>query len=304
MARRFCTLDVFTDTAYAGNPLAVVLDSEGLDDAAMQAIAREFALSETVFVLPAEMPAHTAKLRIFTPTREIPFAGHPTVGTAVLLAARKFASAERAKDAIVVFEEGIGLVRVGVRLRPDGAGFAEFDAVKLPQEAGEAAPDDRLAAALGLAPNEIGFENHRPSRYSAGNPFTFVPVRGLSAIGRCAVVSQHWSEAFGGDGIAAAFVYCRETVHTHASLHARMFAPLLLANPEDPATGSAAAALPGVIRRFDEPPDGLHKCLIEQGYEMGRESNIQLEFEIAGGELRAVRIGGHAVPVMRGELEA
>jgi trans-2,3-dihydro-3-hydroxyanthranilate isomerase len=193
-------------------------------------------------------------------------------------------------------------VRVGVRLRPGEAGFAEFDAVKLPQEAGAPAPEDRLAAALGLAPNEIGFENHRPTRYTAGLPFTFVPIRDLQAIGGCAVVAQHWRQAFGADGVGMAFAYCRECVHTHASFHARMFAPMVLSSPEDPATGSAAVALAGAIQRFDEPPDGSHSCLIEQGYEMGRPSTIHLEFEIAGGNLRAVRIGGHAVPISTGEL--
>lgn len=303
MPRAYCILDVFTEEPLVGNPLAVVLDAAGLTGDTMQALAREFGLSETVFVLPPDNAAHSARIRIFTPQAEIPFAGHPTVGTAVLLAQRKFGATGRPEDAIIVLEEGIGPVRVGVRLRPGRPGFAEFDAVSLPQELGPTPPVDRLAAALGLAPNEIGFENHRPTRFSAGMPFTFVPVRGLSAIAGCTVVAQHWREAFGADAPAAAFAYCRECVHTHSSFHARMFAPLMLANPEDPATGSAAAALAGVIKRFDDPPDGSHICLIEQGYEMGRPSAIHLEFEVAGGELRAVRIGGHAVLVMQGSIE-
>lgn len=302
MGRAFRTLDVFTDKAFAGNPLAVVLDAEGLTTEAMQAIAREFALSETVFVLPAEKPAHTAKARIFTPTTEIPFAGHPTVGTAVLLASEKFGPLEREEDAIIVLEEGIGPVRIGVKLRPGEAGFAEFDAVGLPKEDGEPAPDDRLAAALGLAPNEIGFENHKPTRFSPGLPYTFVPVQGLEAMDRASVVARHWPEGFGSDGYGMAFIYCRETVHTDSWFHARMFAPMMLASPEDPATGSAAVALAGVIHRFDRPPDGLHSGVIEQGYEMGRPSSISLEVEIDGGKLRRVRIGGQAVEVTRGEL--
>ena len=303
MGRAFCTLDVFTADPLSGNPLAVVLDCDGLSTEDMQAVAREFALSETVFVLPPEKAGHSAKVRIFTPTTEIPFAGHPTVGTAILLASRRQHGNGRPEDAIVVLETGIGPVRAGVRLSPGEAGFAEFDVVKLPEEAGTPSHDDRLAAALGLAPNEIGFENHHASRYTAGNPFTFVPVQGLESIGRCSVVAQHWREAFAKDALAMAFVYCRETVHTHASFHARMFAPLVLPGAEDPATGSAAAAFAAVVHRFDGPPDGLHSCLIEQGYEMGRPSAIHLEFEIAGGGLRAVRIGGHAVLVSQGELD-
>ena len=303
MGRVFYTLDVFTATPYAGNPLAVVTDTEGLDTERMQAIAREFNLSETVFVLPAENPAHTAKVRIFTPQAELPFAGHPTVGTAVLLATQKYAVGERPDDALVVLEEGVGPVRVGVRFETDAPTFAEFDVIKLPEPDGPAAPADRLAAALGLAPNEIGFENHKSVRFSAGVPFTFVPVRDLDAIGRAAVMSQHWGEAFSGDGHGAAFVYCRDTVHRNAAFHARMFAPEMIAG-EDPATGAAAAAFPAVIRQFDTPPDGVHTAHLEQGYEMNRPSDIYLEFEVAAGNLRAIRVGGQAVQVMKGEIEA
>ncbi len=301
MGLPFHTLDVFTDTPLGGNPLAVVLDAEGLDKARMQAIAREFNLSETVFVLPAEAPAHTARLRIFTPKGELPFAGHPTVGTAVLLAELNGADAGARRDAIIVLEEEVGPVRVGVRMRPGEAPFAAFDVPKLPRDGGAPAPEDQIAAALGLAPSEIGFENHVPSRFTAGIAFTFVPVRDLETIGRARIVAQHWAAGFRGDSLGAAYLYCRQTVHTHSHFHARMFAPGL-GLPEDPATGAAAAAFAGVLHRFDAPTSGAHSCLIEQGYEMSRPSSITLEVEIAGGEMRNVRIGGHAVHVMKGEL--
>ena len=303
MQLTFHKLDVFTSTPYAGNPLAVVLDAQELDGERMQQIAREFNLSETIFVLPPENPVHTAKVRIFTRFEELPFAGHPTVGAAILLAQQKFGEVDREEDAIIVLEEGIGAVRVGVRLRPRVAAFAEFDAARVPKQVGDPAPTDRLAAALGLAPNEIGFENHRPTRYSAGLPFTFVPVRGLDAIGQIEIRMQHWQEAFGDDGPKAAFAYCRQTVHRRSAFHARTFVPSLL-GAEDAATGSAAAAFAGVIARFDDPRDGVHNGLIEQGYEMGRPAEISLELELEAGELHAVRIGGHAVPVMQGRLEA
>ena len=299
----FHKLDVFTSTPYAGNPLAVVLDAQELDGKRMQQIASEFNLSETIFVLPPENPVHTAKVRIFTRFEELPFAGHPTVGAAILLAQQKFGEAEREEDAIVVLEEGIGAVRVGVRLRPNEAAFAEFDAAKVPKQVGDPAPTDRLAAALGLAPNEIGFENHKPTRYSAGLAFTFVPVQGLEAMEQIEVKMQHWQEAFGDDGPKAAFVYCRQTVHRRSTFHARTFVPSLL-GAEDAATGSAAAAFAGVIARFDDPRDGIHNGLIEQGYEMGRPAEISLELELEAGKLHAVRIGGHAVQVMQGRLEA
>jgi len=301
MSWTYHILDVFTDTAYEGNPLAVVLQADGLSGPAMQAIAREFNLSETVFVLAPENPAHSAKVRIFTPAEELPFAGHPTVGTAVLLASLKRTSPEGGEEAIILLEEGIGSVRVGVRMRPGEAAFAEFDVVKLPEEAGRPAPVDRLAAALSLAPNDIGFENHRPTRYSAGLPFTFVPVRDLEVIARTVVVGEHWGDAFGGDDQPAAYIYCRETMRRRAALHARMYAPGLVPT-EDPATGSAAAAMAAVICRFDRPTDGIHSHIIEQGYEMGRPSTLRLELEMQGGKLKTVRIGGSAVTVMTGAI--
>lgn len=302
MAREFHTLDVFTDTAFAGNPLAVFPDGTGLSDEEMQRIAREFNLSETVFVLPPDLSSHTAKLRIFTPGRELPFAGHPTVGTAILLALQKFAGQGDDQDAIFVLEEGVGPVRVAVRLKKGETAFAEFDVPVLPEEGGSVAPNDRLAPALGLAPNEIGFENHVPTVFSAGVPFTFVPVRNLEVIGRAMPVVQYWDDAFGGSDAPHAFLYCRETIHNDAIFHARMFAPLMGIN-EDPATGAAASAFAGVITRFDDPPDGSHTGYVEQGYEMGRPSDIYLDLEIDSGALKKVRIGGQAVPITEGVLK-
>jgi len=292
-------LNVFTEERFGGNPLAVVLDADGLDAARMQRIAREFNLSETVFVLKPEQPTHTARVRIFTPASEIPFAGHPTVGTAALLAALKAPEPAGHGDALIVLEEAVGIVRVGVRLRPGTAPHAEFDAPKLPAVAGTLPPADRLAAALGLIPSEIGFENHRPTKYGAGNTFAFVPVASLDAIGKARVAAPHWDGALQGQG---AFLYCRQTVHTMSSFHARLFAPDF-GIPEDPATGSAAAAFAGVVHRFDALPDGTHRRIIEQGYEMGRPSTIALTVEVEQGKLATVRIGGHAVRVAEGRLE-
>jgi trans-2,3-dihydro-3-hydroxyanthranilate isomerase len=302
MQLAYHVLNVFTEERFGGNPLAVVLEADGLDAARMQKIAREFNLSETVFVLKPEHAAHTARARIFTPASEIPFAGHPTVGTGALLAALKAPEPAGRGDALIVLEEAIGIVRVGVRLRPGTAPHAEFDAPKLPAEAGTLAPADRLAAALGLIPSEIGFENHRPTKYGAGNLFAFVPVASLDAIGKARVASPHWDASLQGQGLVGAFLYCRKAVHTTSSFHARMFAPDF-GVPEDPATGSAAAAFAGVVHRFDALPDGTHKRIIEQGYEMGRPSTIALTIEVAHGRLATVRIGGHAVRVAEGRIE-
>jgi trans-2,3-dihydro-3-hydroxyanthranilate isomerase len=295
-------LDVFTDQRFGGNPLAVVIAADGLDTRRMQTIAREFNLSETVFVLKAENSAHTARVRIFTPAAELPFAGHPTVGTAALLAELRGSAEAGNGEALVVLEETIGIVRVGVRLRAGSAPFAEFDAPRTPAEVGPPPSLDRLAAALGLIPAEIGFENHRPAKFGAGNTFVFVPVASLEAIAKAQAASQHWASAFKDGPPTGMFLYCRQTVHTTSAFHARMFAQHM-GIIEDPATGSAAAAFAGVIHRFDELPDGLHKRAIEQGYEMGRPSHIALSLEVEGGKLGTVRIGGHAVRVADGQIE-
>ncbi|MEZ5844609.1 MAG: PhzF family phenazine biosynthesis protein [Hyphomicrobiaceae bacterium] len=300
MQLAFHTLDVFTDTRFGGNPLAVVLGADDLTQNQMQAVAREFNLSETVFVLKPFNPAHSARVRIFTPAVELPFAGHPTVGTAILLAELKSSGDDDGDaNAIVVLEEQIGVVRVGVRFRKGRAPFAEFDVPKLPEDIGGAASGERIAAALGLIPSEIGFANHRPTRFSAGVPYTFVPIASLDAMAKARVNPASWQAAFGEQ--TAAYLYTSATTHASAHLHARMFMPGG-GIAEDPATGSAAAALAGVVHRFDQPPEGSHRRMIEQGFEMGRPSHISLTLEVRATKLAGVRIGGHAVRVTEGTV--
>lgn len=301
MRFEFHTLDVFTTTRFGGNPLAVVLDADELDDARMQVIAGEFNLSETVFVKSPANAAHSAAVRIFTPKGEVPFAGHPTVGTAILLSELRSGPAETEQDAIVTLEQQAGVVRVGIRLKPGEAGFAEFDAPKLPQDAGALPPVDALAAGLGLIPNEIGFENHRPRCFAAGPAFAMIPVPTLEAIGKAHVCYPHWTAAFDEQGIVGAYLYTRQCEHTTSAFHTRMFAPEM-GIAEDPATGSAAVCLAGAMHHFDESPDGTHRRAIEQGYEMGRPSQIIMTNVVRGGALEAVRIGGQAVRVSTGHI--
>jgi trans-2,3-dihydro-3-hydroxyanthranilate isomerase len=301
MQLKFYTLDVFTMERFAGNPLAVVMGADGLDTAAMQTITREFNLSETVFVQKADNAAHSAKIRIFTPASELPFAGHPTVGTAALLAQLRMPDVRGEQDAIVVLEEKIGTVRVGVKLRGGQPPHAEFDAPKLPENLGKALDPELLAEAMGIQPSEIGFANHRPSRFTAGVPYNFLPVASLAVIARAEVQSQRWAEAFGSPKAGNMALYCRETIHNTASFHARVFFPGA-GLTEDPATGSAAAAFAGVVHHFDGLRDGSHKRIIEQGYEMGRPSQIELGMEVQGASLTTVRIGGAAVRVSQGEI--
>lgn len=298
--RRYAILDVFTDRALAGNPLAVVLDSEGLDAARMQAIASEFNLSETVFVFPPSRPGTSARVRIFTPARELPFAGHPTIGTAVLLATDRLDGVTRETDAVVVLEEDIGIVRCGCVIAPGKAGKAVFDLPKLPEEKPFHGDIGLAASALGLDRSDIGFENHVPSVFGVGNAFVFVPVNGLGAIQRIKLSPAHWAGAF-GNPTASIFVYTRDCVHQDGDFHARMFAPEL-GIAEDPATGSAVASFSAVVMRFDGGSEGDRRLVVEQGYEMGRPSRLELEISVQKGRLSGARIGGHAVIVGRGDL--
>jgi trans-2,3-dihydro-3-hydroxyanthranilate isomerase len=291
MRRRFATLDVFTDRRFAGNPLAVVLEPEGLDADAMQAIAREFNHPETVFVFAPADPAHRARLRIFTPARELPFAGHPTVGTAVLLGVRDRAAA----GSELVLEEGLGAVRCTLESVSGTGGWARFAIPQLPREVGPPADTAAIAAALSLSPSDI---DGPPARGSAGIPFTFVPVGGLAAMARCRPDPAQFDAAF-PDG--AVYVFCSETAEAGHQFHARMFAPSMGIR-EDPATGSAAAAFAGLVA--SRWGDGNHTIAIEQGYEMGRPSLIRVAAVVSGGRLRSASIGGDAVLVTEGTIEA
>jgi trans-2,3-dihydro-3-hydroxyanthranilate isomerase len=299
MRRRFFTLDVFTKRPLAGNPLAVVLDAQGLSDTAMQAIAAEFNLSETVFVLPPADPHQRAALRIFTPARELPFAGHPTVGTAVLLGLLDHGHGH----GIAAFglEEKVGLVTCVVEVAGEGHGEATFTLPRLPERIGDAADLDAIAQAIGVAPAAIGFDGHVPALFSAGVGFTFVPLKTRADVTKASVNRQAWREAIGPADHANAFVYCRQAAEDGHHWHARMFAPDLGVG-EDPATGAAVAAFAGAVMAFEKPDDGDHLVIVEQGYAMGRPSQIALGLTVANGVLTRATIGGSAVVVSEGAL--
>jgi trans-2,3-dihydro-3-hydroxyanthranilate isomerase len=300
MQLTFHTLDVFTEQRFGGNPLAVVHDADALSSEQMQQIAGEFNLSETVFLLKAENPAHSARVRIFTPQKELPFAGHPTVGAAALLAELRTQELNGERDALIVLEQSIGTVRVGVRMRSGAAAFAEFDAPKLPAEAGALPAPELLAAGLGLSPNEIGFENHKPLCYAAGSTFAFVPISTLDAIKRARINGAHWTRAFEEQGVIGAYIYTRQCEHTTSAFHVRMFAPSV-GVAEDPATGSAAGPLACHLCRHGLVPWG-HEIEIEQGVEIGRPSTLYGRAEGGDGRIEGVEVGGRAVVVARGEF--
>ncbi|WP_112662524.1 PhzF family phenazine biosynthesis protein [Microvirga flavescens] len=293
------TLDVFTDTQLAGNPLAVVLDAEGLDDGRMQAIAREFNLSETVFVFRPQDPRQRADIRIFTPARELPFAGHPTVGTAVLLAVLD----RKGEAGALAFglKEKVGIVPCVAEVETSRKGYARFRLPRLPAVWGDGKEASQCAWALGLDPAEIGFDRHVPSRHSAGVAYDLIPVSSLDALARARPQGEAFDKVFGDSDHPAAYVYTRAATATGLAFRARMFGPGMGIG-EDPATGSAAAAFAGALMQCEPLGDGEHNVLIEQGFEMGRPSQIALQLTIEKGALVSAEIGGGAVVVSRGEL--
>ncbi len=299
MKRPYYLLDVFTQTPLAGNPLAVVLDSTGLNDERMQKIAREFNLSETVFVFDPIDPVNTARLRIFTTVKELPFAGHPTVGTSALLAELRAPEFLKSRDVGVVLEEKIGIVSCTVR-RPQGsATLAHFDLPKLPEPIGPPPAKAKIASALGLSEADLGFGCHEPAIYSAGLPTTLVPLKSFATIAQAHPDLSIFGEAFGE---TAAYLYTSDTADKENDLHARMFGPSLGVF-EDPATGASAAALAGALIAFEKPDDGDHTIRIEQGFEMGRPSLIVLGLNVKDKELQSASIGGPVVIIGQGTID-
>ncbi|MBA3341416.1 MAG: PhzF family phenazine biosynthesis protein [Gemmatimonadaceae bacterium] len=309
MTRNYHTADVFTSTAFGGNQLAVLPDGAGLSDAEMLAIAREFNFPETVFVLPPENSAHTRRLRIFTPGGELPFAGHPTVGTAFVLAHVGEVELTGAETRIV-FEEGVGPVPVLIRAENGVPVFAELTAAKLPERGIDTYDADTVAAVLSLAPADIRTDGgFAIEGVSCGVPFLFVPVRDLDALGRARVKLDLWEEALKNSWAPEIYLFVEDAASATRNgvatgdgvIRARMFAPKL-GIAEDPATGGAAAAFAGYLTWRATKRDGTLKWTINQGVEMGRPSRLEVEADVEGGEVREVRVGGASVLVSSGVL--
>lgn len=295
MQLRYFILDVFSDRMFGGNPLAVVFDGEQLDDRRMQSIAAEFNLSETVFVLPPSTPQATRGVRIFTPRAELPFAGHPTVGTAFLLASQgecDLASAEP----VIVLEEGIG--NVAVRVFHEGVRVlsTQLSVPRMPEQI--AVPSVDMAALLSLDRADL-HDTVRPQVWSCGIPFLYVPVRDIAAAGRARLRMDLWERQLQHEAACNVYVLAFEAGLADAQLHARMFAPAL-GVAEDPATGAAAAALAGLLAAAF--PRRQTDWLIEQGVEMGRTSRISLRYRLGGGGLSEVLVGGPSVLVAEGVI--
>ncbi len=296
MPRRYVILDVFTERPLGGNPLAVVLDAQGLDDAAMQHITREFNLSETVFVLPPRDTNHRARLRIFTCAHELPFAGHPTVGAAVALALET-----RLSSGTMLLEETVGTLRCEVATQGQASrkGNATFIVPRQSVLEEVEVSRQQCADALSLSLADIGFDAHRPVVASAGVPFLFVPVANLTALARARMDEVAFIRSLGAFG-EAMYLYTIDD-EGDADFRSRMFSPGL-GIVEDPATGAAAAAFPAVLMDAEARVDAKHRVRIDQGFEMGRPSRINLGFTVKGGVVTEATIGGAAVVIAEGVL--
>lgn len=302
MKLQFHTLDVFTSTKFCGNPLAVVLGADRLSTEQMQTITKEFNLSETTFVMQPENPAHTAKVRIFYPGGEMPFAGHPTLGTAALLAELKNKPGCSFETKITL-ELQAGLTPVTITRIADRI-HGIFTAPVIPSHVEGALPTEKQAAqALGLSESDIGFDEHRLANIIGGPRFFYIPVNSMAALARAKVHEPHWTEMLTPLGhMHAGYIYTRGGHHKNTQFRARMFDPSG-GIPEDPATGSATALLAAQLLSAEKLKDGTHRWQLEQGYEMGRPSDLRLEADVKEGKLAAVRVGGSAVRVMSGEFE-
>ena len=301
MKYHFHTCDVFTDSVFGGNPLAVFPDGRGLDDGQMQRIAREFNLSETVFVLPPGDAAHTRRLRIFTPVGEVPFAGHPTVGTAHVLAAIGEVALS-GEETRIVFEEGVGPVPVTIRAEGGAPVFAQLTAAQPPEVGPPPPADDVIAAALGLEAADLGAGDMAVQVVSCGMPFLFVPLQEVAALGRIVVDTGRWHAAFADYVSSLLFVFAMGGERPGSDISARMFAPLW-GIPEDPATGAAATALGGYLALRDPRGDARLAWTVEQGFAMGRPSIIEVEADKRDGQVVEIRVGGASVMVSEGDFD-
>jgi trans-2,3-dihydro-3-hydroxyanthranilate isomerase len=296
MQRRYVTVDVFTDRAFGGNPLAVVLDASGLSTDQMQAIATEFNYSETTFVLPPREAGHDAEVRIFTVTAEIPFAGHPNVGTAFVLASRAGRAPERLK-----LEEKAGLVQVEILQQEGRVTGAELTAPQ-PLKRTTEFSREKVAACISLSAGDIKTDHHAPHIVSVGMPFLVMELASREALRKAKPDAAAFADALPCDGAFAIYFYTRDVPANEAplDLQARMFFPGTSGLIEDPATGSATVAIAALLADLDPTKDGELKLRIGQGFDMGRPSVLLTRAVKKSGKIISAHVGGGCVVMMEG----
>ena len=297
---KFYTADVFTEQIFGGNQLAVFPDARGLDTDLMQKIAKEFNLSETAFVFPPEKSSNTKKLRIFTPATELPFAGHPTVGTAYVLASIGVIPLEDAQTEII-FEEGVGLVPVSIYAEAGKPISAYLTAAKLPEFGDNPISYDIIAQTISLQERDLLLGEWSPQPASCGVPFLFIPVRDRDALARASLNREYWHKNLKSSWAPDVYLFCLDPEREGSDIRSRMFAPSM-GIEEDPATGAAASALAGYLGVRNSTTDGIVKWQVEQGFEMGRPSILQVEAEKVNGNIVKVRVGGRSIMVSEGVI--
>jgi trans-2,3-dihydro-3-hydroxyanthranilate isomerase len=297
-SHRFVTLDVFTSTAFGGNQLAVFPDAGGIPEDALIHVTREFNFSEVTFCYPPSNPANTRRVRIFTPGKEVPFAGHPTVGTAIALHVLGESGASPGAEAKLVLEEGVGPVPVTVRTG-SGAPFAQFAVAKLPEIGPPPPSRGVLAGLLSIDAEDIQAAPMAPQNVSCGLPFLMVPLRSVDAVSRARVRIDAFEATLKESWAPEIFVFAKDPAGGDTHMHARMFAPGINI-AEDPATGSANACLAGYLAARAPRADGALAWTVDQGVEMGRPSRIEIEADKSAGVITAIRVGGNAVMVSAG----
>lgn len=296
---RYHTVDVFTSRPFAGNPLAVFPDARGLNGEQMQMLAREFNYSESAFVLPGEASDADFRVRIFTPNEELPFAGHPTIGTAFILAATGALALDR-ELVETTFLEGAGRVPVRIDAARGRPLRAELTAPR-PFSSTEANLRPReLAAVIGLAENDLMGAEEPPLIIGCGLPFLLAPLRGLEAARRAVLHAELWERRVAAQAPAGLYLMARES-ESDADLHVRLFAPDVGVS-EDPATGSAATALAGYLAHRERTANGTLSWSIEQGIEIGRPSRLEVSAEKRNGAIVALHCAGACARVFDGTL--
>ncbi len=304
MKLNFVTVDVFTDRQFGGNPLAVVTNANGLSTERMQAIAAEFNLAETTFVLPPKDPAHAAQVRIFTPRAEMPFAGHPSIGTAFVLARAGESYGRIISGDRLAFEMIAGLVEIGI-VKENGRVVAARLTAPQPLSFGEEIPIETVAAACSLKPGDFKIDTHLPRMASCGAAFLFAELASREALASAEARPEVFARDFPRGRTTGLHLYVQAGEGGKlegCDIQARMFAPGH-GIPEDPATGSAAVALIGLLAHHRPERDLVLSKTIGQGFDMDRPSILEVSADKKAGQITATYVGGRCIPVMSGVIE-
>lgn len=297
---RFLTLDVFTSRPFGGNQLAVFPDATTIPEARLLDITREFNFSEVTFCYPPADAANTRRVRIFTPGGELPFAGHPVIGTAAALALCEGALGQQANGSFR-FELGVGVTPVSVAVEGERLAFAELSAVKMPELGPQVPTLNTLAEMLSLEASDLVGGALSPQAVSCGNPFLLVPLKTVKAVSRARLRVELWEQVLRKSWSPEIFIAARDPDGGANHWRARMFAPRIDI-AEDPATGSAAAAFAGWLAMKESAATGSFSWSIDQGVEMGRPSRIDIAADKAQGAVTAVRVAGRAMLMSEGSL--